>query len=229
MNIHVIPDTHGSNLWKERIEAAGKVDMTIFLGDYVDSRSISNSEILDNLYEIIEYKLANYPKVELLLGNHELSYLYMDSRFSCSGFRPEIAFDIQSLIKTNRAIFKNAAQFGNTVFTHAGIHEGWFKYRFKGDHKENIAVQLNYPDSKAQELALYDVGRARGGTNKVGGIFWCDRNELKKPLRGYTQVVGHTPVKKYTHYQRYSNAQVYFIDCLEGEVKPFIINVKEKA
>lgn len=224
MKTIVIPDVHGTNTWERQIELVKDVEKIVFLGDYVDSFDAPNFQILDNFANIIKFKQENPEKVVLLFGNHEMSYLYMDYGFSCSGFRQDIAFDIKDLLTVNIDLFQNAYQENKVIFTHAGIHDGWFKYNFKGDYSKNIAEQLNNPKNKSQFLALHDVGRSRGGYKKIGGIFWCDKSELKKPLKGFTQVVGHTPVKKQITYIQ-KKSVVYFIDCKNKEVEPFIIEI----
>ena len=224
MKILIIPDLHGSDKWKKYIYGNYEFDHCVFLGDYVDSYDKTNDEILTNLADIISLKQANSSRVTLLLGNHELSYLMMDQGYYCSGFRAEIAFDIADMLKSYRKLFKNAWQEDIYVLTHAGIHEGWFKYRFKGDSKKNIADQLNNPINKEQEEALLDIGYKKGGNRKIGGIFWCDKAELKKPLLNYVQIVGHTRVKKPIAYNRKSG-YVNFIDCIEDTDTPFIIDI----
>lgn len=224
MKTIVIPDVHGTNTWERQIELVKDVEKIVFLGDYVDSFDVPNFQILDNFTNIIRFKQENPEKVVLLLGNHETSYLYMEYGFSCSGFRQDIAFDIKDLLTVNIDLFQNAYQENKIIFTHAGVHDGWFKYNFKGDYSKNIAEQLNNPKNQSQFLALHDVGRLRGGDKKVGGIFWCDKSELKKPLKGFTQVVGHTPVKKQITYVQ-KKSVVYFIDCKNKEVEPFIIEI----
>lgn len=223
MRIMAIPDTHGSGKWRKFVDSEEEIDKIVFLGDYVDSFDATNEQILENLADIIYLKRMYPQDVILLLGNHELSYYYMHEGVSCSGFRPEIAHDIRDMLIAHKDLFQNAYQHNKTIFTHAGIQEGWFKFYFKGDRDADIAEQLNNPKNKEQFEALRHVGRVRGGIHKVGGIFWIDRRELKKPLYGYTQVVGHSPVKKYTLVER-KKASIYFIDCLERVDKPFIID-----
>ena len=108
---------------------------------------------------------------------------------------------------------------GNVIATHAGIQHNWFVNEFKGElnGEKSIAEQLNSPQNLTQMLSLFDVGKLRRGGMDVGGIYWCDREELKKPLKGYIQVVGHNRVneiKRQINYKKPNQSEVYYIDCL---------------
>lgn len=231
MKVNIIPDIHGSNKWKELTMTTS--DLCIFLGDYCDSFTESNEQIINNLLDIIQFKKDNIDKVVLLWGNHEFQYLYpYDNEYSCSGLRPEIQFILHDILRENKSLFVNAYDINTLVddvivksflFTHAGIQDHWFKNVFKGNVKDSIAYQLNNPENREQEKALHDVGYIRGGNKTIGGIFWCDQNELKKPLRGYTQIVGHTPRKSVFVYKTLYSS-VYFCDCLEYLIEPIILD-----
>lgn len=222
MRVTIIPDVHGRNYWKQINPK--DCDEIIFLGDYVDSFDISNDDMLNNLLDIIQFKKDNESKVTLLLGNHDLHYLYLgdiEGRFICSGFRDTMAYDLHDIFWENQKLFLNAYQIGNTIFTHAGIQDNWFKEHFKGDSTQlecSIAEQLNMPLNRSQIDALYQVGNLRGGIRgDIGGIFWCDKDELKKPLQGFMQVVGHTHVSEPMKYT-YKNAEVWFTDCHRNNI-----------
>lgn len=236
MKILVIPDLHGSNIWKPMINEPH--DLCVFLGDYCDSFTYSNEYIINNLLDIIQYKKDNFEKVVLLLGNHELPYIYLnDRRFKCSGHRPEIDFTLNYIFRENKDLFLNAFQVDNFIFTHAGIQHNWFIQEFKGNLNENIAKQLNNPRNREQLNALYYVGLKRRGfgsldRHNVGGIFWCDKDELKKPLKGYIQVVGHTHINKLVMQKR-KDSIILFCDYLHytyaDEVdEPLIIDTNDK-
>lgn len=223
MVLNIIPDVHGEHKWKELVDLSA--DKIVFLGDYVDSFDVQNSDMIENLKSIIDFKLNNNEKVVLLFGNHDLQYLYLsDSSFRCSGLRPEIAIDLYEIFNKNKELFQYAYQVDNWIMTHAGIQNHWFSDVFKGDINKNIAEQINNPNDRKQMDALHVVGYTRGGWNDVGGIVWCDRSELKKPLKGFNQIVGHSRVKNVQEYKYHDNI-VYFCDCLETLEKPLIIKI----
>src|SRR6476660_917534 len=99
MRIIAIGDLHGKDCWKE-IDFS-LYEKVIFVGDYVDGFNASNHEIFNNLLELIQLKKSNTAKFILLLGNHDIQYLYGPD-YRCSGFRPEAQFDLEELFSKNR-------------------------------------------------------------------------------------------------------------------------------
>jgi len=217
IKIGFIGDDHGRGLWRKFI-GDNSIDHWVFMGDLVDNDPgsiVEDNFMIENLQDIIDYKRKNMDRVTLLIGNHDNSYIHLgDPIFKCSRFRKSIAMELHDLYSFNKDIFQNAFQYKNVISTHAGIQHNWFINEFKGDINNNIAEQLNNPKNKTQEDALYQVGKIRGGWTDVGGIFWCDKSELIKPLKGFTQVVGHNRVKGIDHYERKGYGDIYFIDCL---------------
>lgn len=254
-----IGDVHGRPYWKIPIfgyEASTNTgskttindfDKVIFSGDYVDSFDIKNLEINRNLYEIIELK-KKYPNiVELLLGNHDLQYL-LGAGHRCSGFRPEMQWDLGDMFYKNRNLFSAAYQYKNYIWSHAGIHRGWYQFKFKRwmdaydkmideDNSklsvidgislqrkpENLAGYINAAFER-NEKCLFDVCFYRGGTSKVGGPFWADKHSTwGKPLKGYHQIVGHTPGKKITKNTIDKDTSITFIDTQADLIDEFYI------
>jgi len=68
MKIISVGDLHGNNIWKTIDPEL--YDKIIFVGDYTDSFHLTDSAILDNLLDLIEFKKSYPDKVFLLLGNH---------------------------------------------------------------------------------------------------------------------------------------------------------------
>ena len=239
MKFLTIGDVHGLDKWKNAIyrinEDTGEemycyldniIDKAIFVGDYVDAFDISNVIILHNLKEIIQLK-KDYPdKVVLLMGNHDVAYLKHDH--GISGHRPEMGPDLYQLFHENRDLFQLAYQYGSTIWTHAGIHEGWWMYYvqpildgktntrftpFLGECK-NIADVLNLMYDFNYE-PLYMCGHQRGGYDKQGGPLWAHKTEIyQKPLPGYHQVVGHNPVACPKTYDFHDLTKITFCDSL---------------
>jgi predicted MPP superfamily phosphohydrolase len=235
MKIIVIPDVHGRDYWKSFADIrhlvnlpnlATEYDKYIFLGDAVDSYDKTNVQILHNLKEIIQFK-KNYPdNVILLLGNHDNQYYFSYDKCGCSGYRPEAYWDLHELYNQNKDLFQPIYHIDmfdkGYLFTHAGITSVWFskllhsldsKYhnmRIKNKDVYDIITEQFYLNNEI----LFDVGRTRGGWNKSGGPFWCDKSELTAyMLPNYTQIVGHTPVKEITiHENKQQNAKAIFCD-----------------
>jgi hypothetical protein len=208
----VIGDVHGLTYWKE-VVVRNPNCRYVFLGDYLDPyEDIDGNALIDNLKEIIQLKKDHPDDVILLLGNHDLHYFSADI-YPSSRFAYEIAKDASKLFLANVRLFQYAYQEESCVFTHAGIAHQWFVNDFKGDLKSNIADQLNNP-SPEQIDALCRCGFYRGGAiYDIGGIFWADKKELDKPLKGYTQIVGHNRVEEITDHTN-DGGRIIFCDCL---------------
>ena len=227
MNTLSIGDTHGNFVLDDVKRVMDKHDKIIFVGDYVDSFTLDNPTINKNLCDLIEFKKENEDKVVLLLGNHDLQYMYNNDIHRCSGYRPEIRFDLFDIFNNNKDVFQIAFQIDNYLWTHAGINTGWYKYRFNKFIKKNnlkdmlIVDQLNFAFESYEET-LFDVGHWRGGYLDVGGPFWADKRELiNNPLKGYHQIVGHTRVKDYTTNYKNNDTSVTFIDVIESHIENF--------
>lgn len=213
--IIAIGDIHGRQQWKKAISNK-MVNKIVFLGDYVDPYdSIEAEELIDNLKEIIEFKKQSPDKVVLLLGNHDMHYIYEDFAKG-SRYDKTLADVITHIFNENRDMFQFAYQEGKTVFTHAGISSDWFHDDFKGDKNRDIAEQLNNP-TPDQLRTMFQVGISRWGKDKNGGIFWADKSETDhKPLCGIHQVVGHSQVEHVTRVDINKETSITFCDCLKN-------------
>jgi hypothetical protein len=219
MKTLTIGDIHGLPDWK-KINPAD-FDVIIFLGDYVDSYTIEDKAVLDNLEEIISLKNAFQKKVKLLIGNHENSYLFRQYR--ATGYRYTIAEQVTTILKNNISLFQVAWQYQNYLWTHAGIHTEYYNQKIAPgvrETDESLAATLERL-FKEEYPPLFEVGPERGAWNDKsnGGPFWLDSSRLlKNPLRGHHQIVGHTPVKTVEYHKPYENdgnTSVVLCDCIE--------------
>ena len=223
MKIISIGDIHGRPFWKN-VDPT-KYDKVIFTGDFVDSYKYSNEEILENLMAIIDLKKDFPEKVVLILGNHDLQYMWDYKTYGCSGFRAGLYHDLHDLFYDNRNLFQIAFQIGNHIWTHAGISKGWYKFNeqiieqyhetFKQEGSElNLADILNIILWTKDNERLHQVSDYRGGVYQYGGITWADRKEtINGHLPGYHQVVGHTPIDQITMFGD-ENGSIRYIDVL---------------
>lgn len=233
-----IGDVHGFDTWKKFGDIQNLLDNPklkvydydyyVFVGDYVDSFTKTNMEILDNLKEIIKLKKNHKDRVILLWGNHDIQYLTSYREHGCSGYRPEAYFDLHELFRKNRNLFQLAFQIDNYIWTHAGIHRGWYEYEFPYKSK-NIADDLNKAFEENNK-SIFNVGYMRGGRNDVGGPLWADMQETsKKPLKGYHQIVGHTRINELKRVIKDDNTSVTYIDYIEdGGLEPYILEIKKE-
>lgn len=201
-------DLHGKDSWKKI--NPDEYDKIVFLADYVDDfLPTTNEQIYSNLMDIIEFKKKNMDKVILLIGNHDLPYLYLNDPAvpQCTGYRPDMAYNLHFLFNENKELFQAAYQIGNHLFTHAGVSEAWYnkhkdvikEFWERLSHKDDqtgvtMADVLNGLMETHHRNILFEVGEARGGSRgSCGGIFWACYNETKRGvLNGYNHVVGHT-------------------------------------
>ena len=215
--IAVVPDVHGKSFWKEAKEKIDSVNEVVFLGDYLDSYSfkiLANRELeLDNFREILNFKREYPDKVILLLGNHDIGYLF---NLGCSRQVYGEMFDIyQKTFEENIELFQMTEfiQLNNEkiLFSHAGILRKWAE-RVKprldiGDIPlesaildgifNNYLLEYNDPDKRYfLRQALWLVGPARGGSSyDSGSIVWADSTEWKGEENFFgseiKQVFGH--------------------------------------
>ena len=225
MKIVTIPDLHGKDVWNEINPE--NYDKIVFVGDYVDApyRKVSdvadvdnfgykipineihgrtNGEILYNLNNIIAFKDKYPDKVVLILGNHDMPYVYhiknrsIEHEIMCSRHRYGIENELAKLFNDNISKFQIAYQVKNTLWSHAGItQEAYLKYfNHKIDNFDEIADELNRWFI-LDRPELFHIAYLRGGRSSAGSILWADKSEwmigqYELPL---TQIVGHSHVE----------------------------------
>jgi hypothetical protein len=147
-------------------------------------------------------------RVVRLLGNHEVSLL--EGEYDITDIP-----DPQALARRiSRDVLEKKVQAAfahrGWLFTHAGLHMNLMQ-RLAAEMKtledrprftpRRLAHNLNQRLRQAVASGIYTdpifaVGRARGGEDATGGIFWADFDEeLRAPSRAprIHQVFGHTP------------------------------------
>jgi 3',5'-cyclic AMP phosphodiesterase CpdA len=212
MKILVVPDIHGERSLLPTQEEIDDVDKVVFLGDYLDSFHVPGVEQLLVLSEVIEIKKAYEDKVVLLLGNHDIHYLY--GRYICSGYNREFALAFASLLRDNRKLFQYCYMYENHLFTHAGVDSRLLKaLKTKHPTYEEDGYTLEYMINNSGIRELYYIGADSGGVDPYGGIFWIRPWSIKLP-KEYIQHVGHTV----NVHPRYFNPQINYYDGL-GKTK----------
>lgn len=211
-----IGDIHGRKNWKKIVEEHPD-DRIVFLGDYCDPYDqIRNFDILSNLLDIIALKKKRKDDVILLLGNHDMHYIY-DNFCVGTRYNEGIAELLKALFEDERELFQFAYQEGDTLYTHAGVSNTWWNSYFKGKTGEgapSIADQLNNPTDE-QLKVMFQVGYSRGGDCVRGGIFWADLDETcNDPLPGVHQVVGHTQMESMQTINPSKETSITYCDCL---------------
>ena len=212
MKVLVIPDPH-LKIWviEHGLELAKKhrADKVIILGDYFDDWYCINRDY-DDMLTYLKTLLRSNPSVEVLFGNHELSYM----GFPCSGFNYTVSKMLnEALSKDYR--FGFAIHYDGVLYSHAGVTLSWL-YQNKVLTRNDIRFRL--PSRGGAELlekaisnvdkmeTFAKVGPARGG-KEAPSLVWADLTELIADPAPVKQVVGHTPVKEITNIGR-----VWFTD-----------------
>lgn len=221
MKLLVVPDIHGRSELLPTKEEMELCDKCILLGDYFDSFDIQGQEQLTT-FKLVLLLINEYPdKVEALIGNHELHYLYLSrlGEFKCSGFNPQWALKFHLALRDNRHKFKFAWQYGEHLFTHAGmqiqVYDALFKRfpQFKAEVEEgkmNIADIIN----GCEIPEFFYIGKENGGCDLFSGIFWTRPKQLNNNLiPNYIQHVGHTVVSSISKSELQKEG-VYYYDGL---------------
>ncbi|MES2063447.1 MAG: metallophosphoesterase [Bacteroidota bacterium] len=218
----VIGDIHGRDNWQEI--NIRNYDKVVFIGDYVDSHTLSDFAILENFKKIISLKKRHPEKVVLLLGNHDVHYLHYPA-YQCSGFRDSMQRGLTYLYNKDRHLFQMAYQYRKYLFTHAGITNSWYDEFLRlpilddlREEKDTIADLINKVETTTQRYLLYATSIYRGGDSN-GSFLWADYKETSVDmLENFHQVVGHTQVPD-IHTIAYTKKSVTYIDVLHGQNK----------
>jgi len=247
----IVGDIHGRTCWKvfadikfllcAEPDAAGfgafvpEYEKYIFVGDYTDSFTVTNDVIRENLIELIRFKTLYPNHVILLWGNHDVEYWrnlpWIKGVVPISGFRYEMHYDLYEIFNKNFEKFQLAFQYKNYLFSHAGVHFGWYHYVFTkaikgmGMEDKTVAEQLN--EAFLHRLpCLFDIDWYRGGNKKVGGPLWCDKQLMsKKPLKHMHQIVGHTATDEIKIFKKNDSTSVVFCDILHNKKEFYSIEI----
>ena len=192
--ILVLGDTHGRPFWKEIIEKENP-DKIIFLGDYVSTHEgISAEQQLSNLEEILTYKENNPDKVILLRGNHDtqhLGYYWAE----CSGWDGTV-WGVMSqsefkerFLKLTQWVYIDEEL--ETIFSHAGVSDVWMK---------NSEIDSVHDINSLEPSELFGFtpnyyGDCYGDSETQPPLWIRPQALCKCNVKGWDQVVGHTPVR----------------------------------
>jgi len=242
-NILNLGDVHGRTEWtiptfggmsrfndwqndpsKDDIYPFKKFKKIIFIGDYTDSFTIPNVDILHNLKNIITFKKA-YPDLVILLGgNHDVQYITGKEEARCQGYRPEAYYDLHDLFNANIELFQLAYQEDNWLWTHAGLTKEFYnncvltmkdtRYRFYNITKDmNLVELLNFMFESGNK-DLYNVGYSSFGRSLFPSPIWARPEDLDNDPIEYNQIIGHTQSQDVRIVNIKDNLQHIYIDCL---------------
>jgi len=211
-----IGDIHGKIDVMDLVEKQFPEHQKIFVGDFVDAFDHTRKEQL----ACVEKALAMIDKgdTRVILGNHELSYL-VPREMRCTGYAGTMDAMLLPLKSEMWKKFEHYIWISEhkLLITHAGLTAYlWKEFELTLD---NLAAKLEEWKHKQWYASPNGwIGRARGGIQPVGGIFWCDFNLEFRPIEGLRQVFGHTGWfdlhQDLTYGIRKREVANYCIDCL---------------
>ena len=229
--ILVLGDIHGRTCWADIIKKENP-NKVIFLGDYVSTHDdISEDQQCSNLEDILNYKEANPDKVILLRGNHDLQHLGY-SWAGCSGYFNEVGKYMVSIKDRFLADTQWIHIEGDIIFSHSGISKTWFStFGFKDIKRLN-----NCEPSERFAFTPNNYNDLYGDSTTQPCVWIRPVALIQDALDGYTQVVGHTPMKNIINANsiRYEWPVIWFNDCLPREYliiknNKFIVNKNEES
>lgn len=187
----IVGDVHG-NLAKTQAFLEWKPEVQhIFVGDFMDSYTASDDEIVRCLQEALDSNSI------ILSGNHDNQYYRNAGRFTmCSGYRFGSSEIFVHLIESNKDRFKACHVVDNYFVCHGGISEQFgSNFNTIEDIEEFCNKEFdqfkNTPVPQTIGSIIFNVGRNRGGCDMFNGIFWASIGMEQFDTR-FNQVVGHT-------------------------------------
>lgn len=236
--ILIIPDVHGRDFWRSHVQRIDEYQEIIFLGDYLDPYDTKNQQARENAFDefvdIMKFQAKHTDKVTLLLGNHDLHYLWPHS-FSCSRKYFEKMLFYSKLFRQSikRFSLMQVRCIGDRqyVFTHAGILRGWLlsnKYlvtryleEVEAGRFEGLATLVNGMLNCEDPGILVQVSKIRKGNYDYGSPVWADVKEHQTgtSLKNAYQIFGHTWMKHpeiTEHWACLDCAHAFELDTIDG-------------
>lgn len=193
MKTLIIPDIHNKIYKTKLIIKKENPDKIVYLGDWIDSFN-DNLTITEATIRYLKSILYDKDKI-FLYGNHDLHYKYNHFSIVGSGYTIEKYNLINSILTLDDwNQFKSYIVVDDWYLSHAGISESLVNHPILGFSKEYLDKLVKDQFSNLQygnAAPLYEVGKKRGGQNKIGGLTWCDMKEFE-PIQDINQIFGHT-------------------------------------
>ena len=234
MKYNLIGDIHGRSSWQQLVREDA---INVFLGDYLDPYAgegfAPGEEEYANLLAIIRYK-QEHPETVLLLGNHDLHYLWHEhySRYNAAD-----AERFAQLFRDHLHLFQAAYAIGDRVLvTHAGVTRPWCELV---GIEEGLSVAAlaeaicqRMTDAKQRHWFTVDSTFEMGdycGMSATASPLWVRPQALVRhgellddQQQPVIQVVGHTQIQEVM-----SIFPFYFVDCLGYQAQSLQIELTD--
>ena len=216
MKIIVIGDIHGRTIWTEILYKENP-DKVICLGDYVGSHEgISGVQQIMNYRVLMDCKESEPDKFILLRGNHDMQHLGYYWAECCSLNREVLEYfsnpeNKEKFLKNTQWIHIDEDL--KTIFSHAGVSEGWMKY-YHIDDIYSINDIKPSPEFGFTSNNYFD----QCGESIIQPPTWIRPASLcESNIIGWDQVVGHTSVTRNIvniHKTARKNQNIWLCDAL---------------
>lgn len=196
MKVLIVPDVHGRTFWKKAKEEINNVDRIVFLGDYLDPygyEGVTEEQALSEFKNIIQFKKDNMDKVVLLIGNHDVPYIWITPGYHCRhDYKRE--WEIHQLFMSNYQLFKTIHVIDKYLFSHSGVYQEWLNC-IGWKIEDFLDLDVSFWNGKSHFLDY--VTENRGGRDEVSSCVWADISDLYKRhlLKGYYHIFGHTQLQ----------------------------------
>lgn len=252
-DLFFIGDIHGKHEYLSRAleiarEQNGKL---ICVGDLFDSYDRS----LEDQFKCVDIIAQNSDDILCIAGNHDLGYLdgfptcsgrSFVTRFMMNSAIPNVGISYSRWISTLPHIFVVEFEIDDLnpcLVSHAGLtsqllsNEQYNNFAF-GSEVISVEEVIDLTQSVGSlNNGLLGIGNSRGGSEEVGGIFWCDLNDDFCPIPNISQIFGHTKVSQVYAVTEVLGNLNFAIDCLDsnpqilhlstkdGELKWFVVDI----
>jgi len=198
MKTLVIGDLHGQYEIAQKAVDTGMP--LVFVGDYLDSFYRSVEDQIRTLRVAMDAMVTG--QAIAIAGNHEISYMKANKR--CGGYNPITQRYVNHI---NMETLYDWHRVEGFLISHAGVSDR---------HLQSVNLTLDDYLYNGQEY--YDsAGITRGGRHAVGGLRWCHYPSEFEPVKGVSQIFGHTRQRYGLIAEKDNN---WCIDVLEdGEAK----------
>ena len=202
---YAIGDIHGRPFWKSYINKEFKE--FYFTGDYFDSYNIPFAKQYVNFLEICTAARVN-TRIKMCLGNHDYHYLGGVNNQYYSGYQDHNSRKISAVLEDNidliQIVYITEDKY---IISHAGV-TSWFLKSIGSKKPEDINIEF-----KKNRNILNFCGDDIHGDDITQSPLWVRPRSLESDyLPGYSQIVGHTPVKEITELSMKDGSNLIFID-----------------
>ena len=205
-----IGDVHGRPFWKSYINK--EFTEFYFTGDYFDSFDVPFAKQYSNFLEICN-TARNDSRIKMCLGNHDYHYLSGVHNQFYSGYQDRNSKKIGAVLEENvdlmQIVYVTEDKY---LISHAGV-TSTFLLSIGGKKPEDIN-SVFHKDRNILNFNGYDMY----GDDITQSPIWVRPKSLGYDnLNGYSQIVGHTPVRKITEFSIQDGNKIVLIDTHDTE------------